>query len=133
MAAESTFDLGDLTQAHIDQYVAATDDFWPAYHNGLQAPYAVYKQYRNTPKEEFYQLCSNSAEDIHMVNMLKDFPILKGEFPIVVASGDILTNYRYVVTEIGSATNIPLHVLSHYDIQSKKKERMDLIINYTRY
>ncbi len=133
MAAESSFEMGELTQAHIDEYVADTDQFWPAYHAGLQAPYAIYKQYRSTPAEEFYQLCSNSNEDIHMINTLKDFPVLKGEFPVAVASGDILTNYRYVVTEVGSATNIPLHVLTHYDIQSSSSDtRNDLVIKYHR-
>ena len=132
MAAESTFDISELTQAHIDQYVATTDDFWPAFHSGLQAPYAVWKPYRNHEPVSFYQEFSSTGEGVHIATTLKDFPVLKGEFPVACASGDILTNYRYVVTEVGSATNIPLHSLTHYDIQSKNNERQDLIIKYQR-
>jgi len=133
MASESTFNLSELSQEHIDEYVASTADFWPAYHAGLQAPYAIYKQYRNMGAEEYYALCARSDADKAAVTVLQDFPVLKGEFPVAMANGDILTNYRYVVTEVGSATNIPLHCLTHFDIQSSASDtRNDLMIKYIR-
>lgn len=133
MAAESTFNIADLTQAHIDEHVATTQDYWPTYHQGLQAPYAIFKQYRNMGAEEYYALCARSDVDKAAVTVLQDFPVLKGEFPVAMANGDILTNYRYVVTEAGSATNIPLHCLTHFDIQSLASDtREDLMIKYFR-
>lgn len=122
------------TQSDIDNYVANTEEFWNTFHSMLKAPFAFWREYSHSTRQEWIDIAWNSKNILNAINHLKEYPVLKGE-GIVCATdeGQVLTNYRYIYTEGGSLINIPLDKMLHYDIVTDSDDRgNDLMIKYLK-
>ena len=123
----------EIKQENIDQNVANTAEFWKTFHNTLQAPYAFWRESKNTTLQEWVDICWGWSGMVLALKNLGEFLVLKGEGLVCYTETCILTNYRFIYSQSGSLINIPLHNLLHYDIMSDATDtRQDLVIKYLR-
>lgn len=123
-----------MNQEQIDKYVANTKEYWDSFLNSLQAPYAFWKECKDHSLQGWVDICWDSPHIVQAINNLKQFPVLKGEALVVTLdNGMLLTNYRFISSEEGVLINIPLHNMTHYDIQTDASDKgNDLVIKYSK-
>jgi hypothetical protein len=108
----------DITQEHIDENIANTDEFWATFHKSLSAPYSFYNKYKDTSLDEWKNLVLNDSILISNLNFLFNYPILKGEYFLAYFSGFILTNYRLIINDKNSGIPvIPLESIISYNAE----------------
>lgn len=92
---------------------ATPDDFWEKFHKSLNASYSSWSQYRTLTKEQWTN--ARYPNLVPSLNLLFEYPVLKNEYPIAIAQGCILTNYRIIVNDATSGVHtIPLNKIIHY-------------------
>lgn len=123
-----------MDQELINKNVANPEEFWNCFLNNLQAPYAFWKENKNSTLQEWVDLCWNSPHILNAINNLSQYPVLKGEALVAsISSGMLLTNYRVINSENNVLINIPLHNMTYYDIQTDANDKgNDLIVKYTK-
>jgi hypothetical protein len=101
----------------IKVYLSTSDQFWKTFHESLSAPFSNWNNYKNSSLDEWISLCKNSPEFLEHLNILFEYPILKGEFLISFYSGFILTNYRLIINDTNSGKpSIPLNKIKSYNL-----------------
>lgn len=127
----------NITQELISKYVATTEYFWREFHKSLSAPYSFWNEYKDKSVKEWINLCQNTEGMIPYLNLLFQFPILKGEYLIVYSSGMVLTNYRLILNdENAGVPNIPLCNILEYNDSGKikyKKNNQTIELEYREF
>lgn len=127
----------DISQEHVDKYLAMTDEFWETSQKSLKAPFSIFNDSEIinhcTTKELWAQTINSIPDHVAVFNIIFDnAPVLKGEFPAVCArkSGTILTNYRLFYKAPAGLHIIPLKDLISY---SEPTEGEPAVIEYNRH
>ncbi|MDB9931336.1 hypothetical protein OAD28_01270 [Flavobacteriales bacterium] len=123
-----------MDQELINKNVANPEEFWNCFLNNLQAPYAFWREFKNSTLQEWVDTVWNSPGIVLGINNLSQYPVLRGEALVVATDeGMLLTNYRVIYSEANVLINIPLHNMTYYDIQTDANDKgNDLIIKYTK-
>lgn len=126
-----------ITQEHIEKYVATTDNFWEEFQQSLSAPYSLWNEFKDRSVKEWINLCRNSEDMIPYINLLIEYPILKGEYLISYSSGTVLTNFRLLIKdESAGVPNIPLNKILEYNDNGEikyEKNGQTLELQYSEF
>ncbi len=107
--------IENLTEDQVDKYIADTETFWKEFHKSLNDSISIWNQHKEVSFNEWINMCWNNKEMIEYFNLLFQFPLLKGEFPIGYSSGMVLTNYRLVINDNSkNILSIPLTKIKEY-------------------
>lgn len=104
-----------ILQEHVNKFVATTDDFWKTFHQSLAAPFHPWNEFKNNSLKEWINLCRKSP-DIHgYLNLIFEFPVLKGEYFFSYTTGISLTNYRVVINDNSGIVNVSFNLITEHD------------------
>jgi len=107
-----------LTQEQANKYIADTENFWQDFHKSLGNSFSFWNQHKDVTFQKWVSMCWNTKEMIEHFNILFQYPLLKGEFPIAYAAGMILTNYRLLINDkSNNVASIPLTKIKKYSLQ----------------
>ncbi len=118
----------DLTQAHIDKYVASTEEFWNESHKAMGAPHHAWDQDKDV--NTLIGACINTKNlPSHLEQLLFINPVLKGEYILTFAQGMLLTNYRLLMNWDSCKYNIPLDTILTYGEKEigEYKDEVDVV------
>jgi len=122
----------ELSQEHINEYVATTTEFWDYSKIAVKAPFSIWNSLANDAVPEIIRAFSNNKDAASHFNILFMVPLIKGEFPCVYgkSSGIIITNYRYFANRKEGLIVIPFHTIKYIGKESvQTNDGMDKAIN----
>lgn len=100
----------------IDNTLASTEEFWKTFHNSLQAPYHTYNEFKDNNLVEWFNMCNKDNDFVQHLELLFDYPLLKGEYLLAKYKGFILTNYRLIINDVQvGKPSIPLLNINSYN------------------
>lgn len=105
-----------LTQDHIDEFVATTNDYWHTFHQSMELPHIKDNSFKNIPFEKWIKSVMWDFNLKTQLKVLFEYALLKGEYYMGGYKNLlILTNNRLLVDDkTKGKLSIPLSKLIKY-------------------
>ena len=119
-----------ISQETVVKLLPTNDEFWRSFHRSLQAPFSLFNNHKDITFDKWVEMTWNTNDLKAHLEILFEYPIIKGEFCIAFSKGFILTNYRLVINDVGEGKpSIPLSNLIKYNDGIIKFEKNGQVIS----
>lgn len=132
-------DINNVTQEHIDKYVANTKDFWEDSKEVLKSPISIWNDRAEYSLADLIKTFHNDRNGgaYEHFDIIFNTPLLKGEFPCnyIKESGIIVTNFRYFEYSFNCLIIIPFFAIDKIEIiqgNANFKKQIKTVITYSK-
>jgi hypothetical protein len=106
----------NLTQNDLESNLATTDEFWTTFNDNISFN-PIWKATFSAMDADNWKKYLFDNNTSHINILIKNFPILKNEFPVGFGLGFIFTNYRMIYNSDKALYSIPIMNIMKYDTQ----------------